>query len=59
MISAVMATALRMEVLRSYRRILKACRVWEAEPACNTAAERAYIKQEARTIFRRNKHVSY
>lgn len=49
--------ALRREVLRKYREVLALSRSWRAVEQSETAAERSYIKEEARRLFRKNKHV--
>ena len=46
---------LRRQVLQTYRRILRVARTWEAEAREHTPAERAYIRVEARTLFKKNK----
>lgn len=48
----------KREVLRTYRQILKLARSWEALNEEDTIAERLYIQEEARTLFRKNKEVS-
>jgi hypothetical protein len=45
------------EVLRVYREVLKLARSWEAAEADQTATERAYIREEAMRLFRKNQHV--
>ena len=47
----------RSKVLRVYRQALKLARSWEAIEADQTAAERAYIREEASRLFRKNQHV--
>lgn len=49
--------ALRREVLRKYREVLSLSRSWRATDQAETAAERSYIREEARRLFRKNKHV--
>ena len=49
--------AVRREVLRSYRHVLKMARSWEAAEKGETAVERNYIQEEARRLFRKNKDV--
>ena len=48
----------RKEVLSTYRRILRLAWSWRATVPSQTEEEQAYIKGEARTLFRRNKNVS-
>lgn len=52
--------ALRQEVLSLYRRIFRLARKWESYTASPSDAgvESAYIKDEARKLFRKNKNVS-
>ncbi len=50
--------SLRLEVLRTYRQILKLARSWKAVNEEETIAERLYMQEEARTLFRKNKNVS-
>ena len=45
--------------LRLYRRALQLARSWEAIEAEQTAIERAYIREEATRLFRKNHHVEY
>ena len=49
---------LRQKVLSLYRTTLRLSRTWVATDPLETQKERAYIVQEARTLFRRNKHVN-
>jgi len=49
--------SLRQEVLALYRRIHRLSRTWKATNAAETNDEKAYIKDEARSLFRQNKHV--
>jgi hypothetical protein len=51
--------ALRKAVLRKYREILGLSRSWRALEQAETEAERSYIKEEARRLFRKNKNVSH
>ena len=51
--------ALRREVLRKYREILRLSRSWEASEEAETAAERRYIREEAVSLFRKNKDVGF
>ena len=48
----------RREVLALYRRIFRVARQWRAAIPADTEAERQYIKDEARQLFRKNKNVS-
>ncbi|XP_070580701.1 LYR motif containing protein 1-like [Ptychodera flava] len=50
----------RKEVLRLYRRILQTARTWESASGVksDSDSERKYIKDEARTLFKRNKEVT-
>ena len=48
----------RREVLELYRRIFRVARQWRAAIPADTEAERQYIKDEARQLFRKNKNVS-
>ena len=52
------SSQLRREVLRVYRQALCLARSWQAEETSQTAAERSYIREEARRLFRKNKYVS-
>ena len=51
--------ALRGEVLRKYKEILRFSGAWRASEEAQTTAERGYIKEEARRLFRKNKHVGW
>jgi len=51
-------SALRRDVLSLYRKILRTAYKWEATVLNDTATERAYIRNEARQIFRANKNVT-
>lgn len=51
------SSILKKEVLRTYRRILKVARTWKALEEAETVNERSYIREEARTLFRKNKNV--
>ncbi|XP_036136702.1 LYR motif-containing protein 1 isoform X2 [Molossus molossus] len=55
-----MTTATRQEVLGLYRRISRLARTWQAASGQveDTIAEKQYIVNEARTLFRRNKHLT-
>ena len=53
-----MSSSTRKEVLKVYRRALKLAKSWEAADAGKTLKERDFIKEEARTLFRKNKDVS-
>ena len=50
--------ALRSQVLALYKRLARIASSWQAKDPANTQTERAYIKQEARTLIQRNKYVS-
>ena len=41
-----------------YRQILQVARSWQAAVKMDTPTERAYIKEEARRLFRKNREVS-
>nr|XP_022312990.1 LYR motif-containing protein 1-like [Crassostrea virginica] len=51
--------SVRKEVLQLYRRIFRLSRNWQSAVgnANETAAEKQYIKEEARTLFRKNQNV--
>ena len=49
---------LRREVLSLYRRIFRVAQQWRAATAADTEAERQYIRDEARKLFRKNNNVS-
>ncbi len=50
----------RFRVLQLYKRIIKLSQSWEAaNHPSNTREEQLYIRNEARELFRKNKHVSY
>lgn len=55
-----MTTATRHDVLRLYRRIFRLARRWQAASgqAEDTAREKQYILQEARTLFQKNKNLT-
>lgn len=59
-VSPRMTTATRQDVLRLYRRIFRLARRWQAASGQgeDTAREKQYILQEARTLFQKNKNVS-
>lgn len=48
---------LRREVLQVYRQIFQLARSWRAVEESETTVERAYIRDEARRLFRKNKNV--
>ncbi|KAK3572468.1 hypothetical protein QTP86_033282 [Hemibagrus guttatus] len=50
----------RVEVLALYRQVLRLARNWQAQSgfAHDTETERKYITQEARSLFRRNQHLT-
>ena len=48
----------RKEVLSLYRRIFRIARQWHAITTGDAAEESRYIREEARKLFRRYKHVS-
>ncbi|KAL5964245.1 LYR motif containing protein 1 [Taenia solium] len=50
----------RARVLELYRRCMRLSKTWisATHEASQTAKESAYIRQEARTLFRRNAHLS-
>ena len=50
--------SLRSQVLATYRKIMRLSWSWRASVATNSAEEGAYIRNEARTLFRKNKDVS-
>ena len=51
--------SVRKDVLQLYRRIFRLSRNWQSAVgnANETAAEKQYIKEEARTLFRKNQNV--
>ena len=51
-------SSLRERVLSLYRTALRLGRTWVASDPHETQKERDYIVQEARTLFRKNKHVN-
>lgn len=46
------------QVLALYRRIFRVARQWRAAIPADTEAERQYIKDEARQLFRKNKNIT-
>ena len=52
--------SLRQEALKLYRQILRLSRKWESPLRSpeETEAERRYIADEAKKLFKKNKHVS-
>ena len=52
------STSLRSQVLATYRRIMRLSWTWRAVVPANSTEEGAYIRNEARTLFRKNKDVS-
>jgi len=52
------AIALRQKVLSLYRTVLRLGRTWVASDPRQTETERDYIVHEARTLFRKNRHVN-
>jgi len=58
MTAATKSSKFRGEVLRTFRKILRVARTWEAQNEAETVNERLYIREEARTLFRKNKYVS-
>lgn len=50
--------SLRREVISLYRQVFRVARNWQALNPNNTATEREYIKNEARSLFRQNKQVN-
>ncbi|CAL8283543.1 unnamed protein product [Merluccius merluccius] len=55
-----MTAATRGKVLSLYMRVLRVARGWQAQTAVlrDTEAERDYIVQEARTLFRQNQQLT-
>ena len=49
---------LRAEVLSLYRRILRLSMKWEAVDPIQTKVERNYLREEAQTLFRKNKQLT-
>ncbi|KAI0218225.1 LYR motif-containing protein 1 [Lamellibrachia satsuma] len=49
---------LKHEVLTLYRRIQRLSRTWKAAIPAETNEERVYIRNEARQLFRQNKHLN-
>ena len=45
-------------MLSAYRNIMRVSHTWRATVSSNTLEERLYIRNEARTLFRKNKDVS-
>lgn len=52
------STSLRSQVLATYRQIMRLSWAWRASVVANSAEEGAYIRNEARTLFRKNMDVS-
>jgi hypothetical protein len=52
-----MSSSVRQRVLSVYRNIVRLGRRWEAIDPTETAKEREYIINEARTLFRKNKNL--
>jgi hypothetical protein len=50
--------SLRREVIGLYRQVFRVARNWQALNPNNTAAEKEYIQNEARSLFRQNKQVN-
>ena len=51
---------IRSRVLQLYKRIIKLSRTWEAtDHPLKTHEEQLYIRNEARELFRKNKHVIF
>lgn len=50
--------SLRSQVLATYRKIMRLSWSWRASVAAKSAEEGAYIRNEARTLFKKNKDVS-
>lgn len=48
----------RERVLLVYRKILRLSRQWRAQKPADTEREREYIREEARTLFRRHAQVN-
>ncbi|KAK2164260.1 hypothetical protein LSH36_67g06031 [Paralvinella palmiformis] len=48
----------RVKVLSLYRRILRLSYTWKATNCEDTQKERTYIRQEARRLFKNNKHIT-
>ncbi|XP_077131074.1 LYR motif-containing protein 1 [Ranitomeya variabilis] len=56
-----MAAVTRQEVLGLYRKIFRIARKWTSSSGLEdeTMKERRYIVEEARALFRKNKHVTH
>lgn len=52
-----MAEGLRRQVLSLYRQIVRVGRRWKASDPTHTKEEQAFILEEARQLFRANKHL--
>lgn len=50
--------SVRKEVLGLYRKIFRLSRNWQSADSSQTAAEKQYIKDEARVLFRKNQNVN-
>ena len=48
---------MRSQVLRLYSRIFRVARNWRASDVNETKVERNYIEDEARELFKKNKHI--
>lgn len=55
-----MALSARSAVLSLYMRVFRIARTWQAQSGVpgDTEAERKYMEQEARTLFRRNQQLT-
>ncbi|ESN93298.1 hypothetical protein HELRODRAFT_88926 [Helobdella robusta] len=51
-------SGLRSQVLPLYRRAINLSKTWQAVDPTKTEYERQYIKNEARTLFRKNKNLT-
>jgi len=47
----------RTQVLRLYARIFRVARSWEAQDPNETKVEQNYIVDEAKSLFRQNRHI--
>ena len=53
-----MKAVTRSEILGLYRKILRHSQTWEARDSRKTQEEREYIREEAMTLFRRNRSIA-
>ncbi|XP_034049876.1 LYR motif containing protein 1 [Thalassophryne amazonica] len=53
-----MTASTRQTVLSLYTRVFRIARTWQAHVASETEAERKYIREEARALFRQNQQLT-